>query len=300
MTNAVATLAKESQDLIPGVKAWKNFNGYAVCLLHYSSDPEGRNEEQRREGLAENDFLREHELSFESYAGEPFYGHVYDRYYHEDPSLSYIEEIPVWVGWDFGHRRPGIVVSQVYPDSQFAILGEVLGENQTLNRFVEDSALPYLHEHFPGATLFHAADPAGKQVTDKSEHTSFTILHQYGIFPRARRSEINEGVTHIKNKLLAVRLGGKGLVINPDRCPILTEGFRGGYRYPESTQANPEPLYPAKDGYYEHLMDALRYIAVNVFSLWTPKVKEQHVPSREEELLKKAQRLYDEDDLGFD
>lgn len=139
-----------------------------------------------------------------------------------------------------------------------------MGEDLTLDRFVQDIILPYQDRLFGDkAKYIDFGDIAGRQITDKSEYSSFAILANYGIFPVAKRSEINEGLTIIRQKL-----ADGSLKVHP-RCKTLVEGFKGGYRYPPPTTGTPEPLFPLKDGFYEHSQDAFRYLIVNNFSLFT-------------------------------
>ena len=46
-------------------------------------------------------------------------------------------------------------------------------------------------------------------------------------------------------------------------CEILREGFNGGYTLKRPTRLDPAPDQPAKDGYYEHLFDGLRYLLLS-------------------------------------
>ena len=52
-------------------------------------------------------------------------------------------------------------------------------------------------------------------------------------------------------------------------CKTAIEGFLGGYHYPlhkEGSAFSESYEIPFKDGYYEHIMNAGEYIAVNLFS----------------------------------
>jgi hypothetical protein len=44
---------------------------------------------------------------------------------------------------------------------------------------------------------------------------------------------------------------------------MLVEAFRHGYRYPKPTAAHPTVEQPEKDGFYDHVMDATRYLVEN-------------------------------------
>lgn len=301
VSSNVNNIGYEPSIIAPGMKAWRGLNGYATILCHYTADPLGAQEAVRRVGTLESDFQRENNLDFTSFAGKPVYGSVYQPQIHEDSQIFYNPDLPLWVGWDFGYHRPAVHFSQFHPDGGWWLLGEILGEDQTLPRFVEDNYFPYLHLNFPKKDgqetqlIIHAADPAGNQVTDKSEHTSFTILGTYGIFPRAKKTEINEGLTLISSSLGRQVMGKPGLKVNPVDCPITTDAFRGGYRYPEATAAVPEPRLPEKDGFYEHVMDTTRYVAVHALRLWTPKDKKVEELTFAEKIRRNRTKMQDDD-----
>jgi len=266
------TWSGETTEVVSGLTAWKNVkNGFTVALLHFKADPEGATEAERRSGMTEEQYLREHDLDWSSWAGKPVYTNFTDKCVDEGVFPS--PNIPLYRSWDFGYHRPA--VSWVQAHSGFWVVGEAMGEDMTLNEFINTVALPY-HETLirsmpedKKVKVIDVADPAGKQVTDKSEHTSFSILANHGIFPMARRSEINEGLT-----LLRQSIQEGGFKVHP-RCRIIIEGMKGGYRYPEPTKGRPEPLFPLKDGYYDHLQDTLRYAAIHALSLRIPRKKEK-------------------------
>ncbi len=254
-----------------GLVSWENDNGYTTLLLHFSADQEGKTEEERRQGVTEGDFRREHDLDFTSLAGKAVFPEFGPE--HLTDKLFYVNDIPVWRGWDFGYHRPAVVYSQLLGDGQWWIIGEILGQDMSLPQFIENVVFPYEEKNFPNAVFLDSADIAGRQVTDKSEHSSFTILNRYGIYPIAKKTEIKEGLTLIRQKLADTKLGNPGLFIKQSECPILVEAFSGGYHFEPPRPGRAELEIPAKDGYYDHIVDAVRYIAVNNFHLWVAKPK---------------------------
>jgi hypothetical protein len=61
-------------------------------------------------------------------------------------------------------------------------------------------------------------------------------------------------------------------------CRILIDGLLGGYHYPERSpgQANNDNFeVPFRDGYYEHVCNAVEYVAINVF-----RAVERHTDDR--------------------
>jgi hypothetical protein len=118
---------------------------------------------------------------------------------------------------------------------------------------------------YPGAKYIDADDIAGTQVSDKSQQSSRQILNALGIYPQARKQEINEGAQIIRQKL-PMRVDGKpGLLVNLIETDII-DGFKGGLHYPEVKEGKEQEVYE-KDGYFEHCFDAGRYIATQMFTV---------------------------------
>jgi hypothetical protein len=69
------------------------------------------------------------------------------------------------------------------------------------------------------------------------------------------------------------------MVVHPS-CEILIGGLAGGICYAKGTDANPRPEAPIKDGYYEHIHDALGYGVINVFSIEEKHMTGKHGFSR--------------------
>lgn len=301
MSGETYKLSDQPEEVIEGLRAWRNpGNAFTAVTLHFTADPDGADEEARRAGLSEEAYKREHGLDFTSFAGQPVYRH-FDESRHVPyvsrtvPEVHYSPDYPVWRGWDFGYHHPAVVYAQVH--GGFWIVGELMGEDMTLEDFYHNVVSPYEDIVFKKAKFIDVADPAGRQVSDKSQHSSFAILSNYGIHPMWKKTEINEGLTIIRTKLT------DGTMKFHPRCRILIEGMKGGYRYPEPTKGKPEPLFPLKDGYYEHTMDALRYIAVHAYTLYVPppeKKPETHPPFVERVLARQKKQGWDPDFGAFD
>lgn len=259
----------EPEQVMPGVRVYQNpGNRYTCVLLRYDADPQSASFAERHEGLDEASFRREHGLSFETFGGKPVYRGFDPDKHVSDTKAFHIPGQVLLRGWDFGYHHPAVVWVQVNPG--FRVLGELLGEDVPLDEFVRDFVLPYEEAVFgtpeegKKRQVLDFGDPAGNQVNDKSKWTSFSVLANHGIFVRSRKSEIGEGL-----EILRGVIARNELWVHP-RCRLLTQGFRGGYRYPEPTKQNPNPLKPLKDGYFDHLQDALRYLTIHQIRLRTP------------------------------
>ena len=146
-------------------------------------------------------------------------------------------------------------------------LREILGTDITIDKF-GDLVVKELNGYYPNAECIHYGDPAVAQVNDKSERTSKQILKDKGIIIRHRQSTYRERKEIIEQKL-AHLIGDKpALLVDKRYCKTANDGFLGGYHYPlkkEKQQFIDAFEMPVKDGFYEHIMNAGEYIAVNLF-----------------------------------
>jgi hypothetical protein len=247
---------------------WNPKNKFCVARVHYSCDPEKSTPEWKakaREGLSDRGWNREYEITYDVYAGLPVYSD-FKRGVHVK-AFDVPANATLYRGWDFGYNHPAMVVVYINEFDQFCVKDEILGEHEGIKEFGL-RAKRHCQLKFPGASWLDACDDAGKQVNDKSNETSIQVLNNdpINIYPVFRASGINEGLEIIRQRLLIRNDGKPGFIIHPD-CKILIDSFMGGYRYPEKKEGTPEDEKPLKDGYYEHLCDALRELAINYLEM---------------------------------
>ena len=182
--------------------------------------------------------------------------------YREDlhvKQLKYIPEEPVYVGLDFGFRRPAAVFTQLDPSDRWCILKEYMPENITVHDFAA-GILKIQNQMFPHASRFvYYGDPASRQTSDKSEKTTADILRDYGINVYSRKTSPVARVEIIQKKL-QTWYGDRPSMLTDSGCTFLNDALAGGYHYKENTED------VEKDGLYEHIVDALGYLAVGLFS----------------------------------
>ncbi len=172
-------------------------------------------------------------------------------------------KLPLYRLIDFGFNHPAWVWAQFY-GSQMRVIGEKMGKRKYLDDFIREDCLPYEAETLGSnaGQLFRAfCDPRGSDESDKGK-SSVEVLNDFGIFPVYRRTRIEEGIKALKHFLdTKNEAGDLNFVIHP-RCTILIEALRGGYHRLDGDES------PAKDGYYDHLVDAMRYGAIHLYKRW--------------------------------
>lgn len=180
--------------------------------------------------------------------------------------LKYAAGLPLIRGWDFGFHHPACVWLQVAPTGHVAILHELLGKEEDLRHFAK-RVVETTNQRFGPRTCEDYCDVAGTQKNDRGP-TAVQILHnEFRIFPGYRKVGLFQSVTQINDLLERLPLGLPMLRLAP-HCRLLREAFAGGYCMDKKTDL------PKKDGFYEHVVDALRYGITPVLAGSVPSLYE--------------------------
>lgn len=289
------------EQLCHGV-ALRKIGEWSVVDIDYTADPRKRDPEwalRMRARLGEQRFRREILRDWTVAAGEPYFLEVArepEAYAFEPPHLL---DAPVYVGLDFGLRHPAAVWLQYdAKNDRVFVLREWMPSQIDAYSFRDTvlwlSGERRFEELQPGAmrwaSLLHR-DPVFPAVPFFTERSTAMQIHYWaGHEANMQRAEvaaetaerstaeiweaagIRLGVYAVPvaareltlRKLLTIRPDGwPGLLFSPS-CRILLEGFAGGITFAKGTKANPQPDRAARDGYYEHILDALGYAVVNL------------------------------------
>ena len=215
-------------------------------------------------------------------AGQPYYGGFKAPLHVQRLSVNTHKELVL--GWEYGWHHPYCVISQMDVKGRLVIHDVLLGENELIQTFAT-SVRAYLNSHYLDFPVINYDDPAGLQKSDKSKLSSHEHLAKAGFPATARPSNINEAnydarKTIIEEKLRVLIDGIPSLVINNrTTTQVIIEGFQGGYHYPDPNKHGFVKDRPVKDGYYEHVMNALEYIVVNLFSP-IPSARKKYTPPK--------------------
>jgi len=173
--------------------------------------------------------------------------------------LAYDSRWPVYRSLDFGFANPFVCLwAQLVGDDPHAARLHVLDEYVQTQRTVAEHARVLLRRDWPIRSTF--CDPAGWQRGDITGSGACHELARHGILTKSSRSGIMEGVDVVRS-LLAPALGEPRLLVDP-RCVHMRRALEG-YHYPSGRRSDAAEL-PEKDGTHDHLVDALRYLAVGL------------------------------------
>jgi hypothetical protein len=235
---------KKDNELIPG---------FQILRLHYSADPEKDEKwvEKTKATTESETWEREYELKPVGHDGNyPVFGD-YKKARHESKLLQFDPQVKQIIrGWDFGKVHPCVEFIQI-KGLEKNVIGECYGTNIYLSDFIQE-VFTYSQINFPGATFIDWVDATGKNERDNGL-PSVKIMHQYGLTPKWRMQDIEEGVTKIQKELVMSTSSGRPyLMFNPDKCPHICAAMRGGYQRDKHGK-------PIKDGTHDHPADAFRY-----------------------------------------
>jgi hypothetical protein len=240
-----------------GVTEWRNRrNGFFVCRLHYTADPEKRSptwKEKTSEGLSLRAWNREYEISWTTPEGEPVVPE-FDATKHVRP-IPVTRDARLLRFWDFGAVSPVVLFCQLSTYGQLLIHQELCPFNTPL-----DQLLPIVHalsvDLVTRGDYFDAGDPEAESVG--SFGTISELLQRAGIFMHTNRPGREVSYATLRERFLrsvfVPRIGHEPAVLVSPRCPNLIEALSGGFHLSALPPYRPVKAHPMKD-----LVDALRY-----------------------------------------
>jgi len=199
--------------------------------------------------------------------GDPVF-QAFDRRYHvsKEP-LVFNPKLPMFRSWDFGWRGTAIVIGQDDVErKQIRILKEFFYERTLLDTIAID-VLNQCWQLWRDIDWVDYMDPAGVQKRVEGP-SAFDILCGKGLRPKGFKSTIEFGLSIIEQQLklltyrrdvVDVEYVKPGFIIDPS-CRHLINAFVSGYC--NEKDAPIDVIRPVKDGFYDHIMDALRYAMV--------------------------------------
>lgn len=201
--------------------------------------------------LARREYATTPEDAFESPGGRYF-----ERFTRER-NVRKVTAQPSWKTWrgvDFGFRHPACLWVQKAPSGQLFVIGEYAPENITTEEYRD--GIVAMDARLGVTPLASYCDPAGKAANVQTAESEFEVLKRARLNPKGKPSGIRDGCMRIMNLLADPDLP---LVVSED-CPQLIRCL---------TQVKPDKSKPElydqrEDSPYQHLLDALRYLLVNV------------------------------------
>lgn len=252
---------------IEGVDVWRNpRNKFVIVDLHYTANPAKRGAAWReavKASMPIRDFLMEYEKSWQTYEGKPVYEDYIKSIHAVKRSIEPEPGLPLILGWDFG-LTPACVIGQLV-GTQLRILKEFVEEDGSILKLAP-KVWEHLKTEFPewhrnDEKIISFIDPAGFKRAETDERTCAMVLGECG-FTKVMPGPVTWEPRRQAVEKLLVRMnrGEPALIIAEPDCPVLQEGFGGGYHYPEKVlEIEPAKARPEKNK-FSHPHDALQYL----------------------------------------
>lgn len=236
-------------------------DGKPTVSLHTPDDPQ-ENKLNLRKGYYEEmdvmpDDLQQRYLKNEwvdVFPGAPVYGQFNEKL-HVNPNIRFHNNT-LYRFWDFGYNRPSCHFAQVNTNGWLQVMREFMGKQIEGGQFINTINMQ-TSVHYPEAlAIVDVGDIAVKQQKDTG--SMLRLLTEAGINMTYKTVPLDVSHALMRKQLSTLIAGVPALQLHPD-CKVTIAGFKGGYRLKD------DGVTPFKDGYYDHLMDDLRY---GVFSLY--------------------------------
>lgn len=98
------------------------------------------------------------------------------------------------------------------------------------------------------------------------------LLNNAGVLMRYQRTPFDLSIQLLRKRFESIIEGEPAVVIDSS-CRILLDGLAGGYHLKD------DGVTPRKDGYFDHLIDALRYGVFNLFGATLSANLPEHLPT---------------------
>jgi hypothetical protein len=213
-------------------------------------DTQGRSDEYIRTFI---DGLYGHSL-----AGTPVYKYFKPDYHISKQGLQAIRGStrPLIVGMDLG-LTPAAVIGQMDSRGRMLVLGEAVGFDMGVQRFIRTKLKPLLNEKFAGIKVQIVCDPAGKQRQQGDEKSTVNLIEAEGfsVIP-ASTNAIAARLNAVDDYLMRNTDGDAAFLLDPS-CTALKAAMMGGYRFHPKT-GNIEKSK------HSHVAEALQYLALHI------------------------------------
>lgn len=257
---------------LPGTRVWTNKkNRFCVLELHYTADPAKRSEvfkESIKNSMPLMDYLREYELHWDTFEGQPVYPEFSKLHICNDKPVPAVG-VPMLIAFDFG-LTPAAVIAQ-FENGRLTIFKEYVEVNMGALRFVP-KVIADIRMRWPSKSDLRKdwrcfIDPSGVNRSDTDESSCAQILSASGFAPAPGPIAFEERRKAVGNFLMQMTKEGPAFQIYGNECPTLVKGFEGGYRFDaKAVDKEPNKLRPVKDS-FSHPHDCLQYVCAGVRGL---------------------------------
>ncbi|HEX2617365.1 MAG TPA: hypothetical protein VHL57_07465, partial [Flavobacteriales bacterium] len=149
---------------------------------------------------------------------------------------------------------PAVLFCAIDNAGRLYVLRERMGKQQQVEAFGNEVNM-LTAKHFPDAgRVMDYGDPAVKQKKDTGQALAI-LAKKCRITVRFKHTPFDLSMQEVRHRFERL-IEGKPAIQIARKCMILVNGLKGGYHMKMNGM---EAVEPVKDGFYDHLCDALRY-----------------------------------------
>ena len=230
---------------------------------YYTNNAEGQSEEHIRVML-----LGEYGISENA---KRIY-HEYNDDIHSVDKLEYLEGRTVYIGIDY-ETLPSATFCQVTQNGRILLIKEIMAEKSGFRSFCENLLTPYVNSFLRGYEFVVTDDPAGNAQQPTDEKTCRMVLQEFGLNASPAYSNFFGPRTEAVRNILNLMIDGKSAFsLSREGCPMIREGFMGGYHYKTiATADGVESTGKAEKNKFADIHDALQYNIMGIKGAPQPK-----------------------------
>lgn len=247
-----------------GLKVWNDSLskfGQRVEVIHFSTRDNLENLppgyiEQVTAGMSPDEISRYIDGQWGTIVkGTPVYGKILHPDFHIRTMPRYPGQV-LLRGWDFGFNHPATSFRLLDQMGRMNIAHAVMGEKKDLRDFIPQILQETLVRFGEDVRIFDYGDPRGHDKSPSGRETCFDVLKEHGVHAigeRGSREYVEDGIAQVRREFATLIEGLPQLTIDPG-CSLIRAAYFGKYVRGDDGK-------PVKDGYYEHICDADRYIS---------------------------------------
>lgn len=202
--------------------------------------------------------------------GQPVFSPPFQHEVHVG-TPAWQAQLPLVRSWDFGFRHPAVTIHQMgrcrFKTVHWIILAEIAESFELEAEQLAQEVRTYTAQMFPLLhpwMLLDCGDKAGTNRTDKGPGPIARLKqppHKLSI--RWKPCNIDPGIELIARRLRSTCPCGSPVVVVHRRCAHVIDALSGGYHWPRSRTGSGPGMKPHKDGFYDDVMDSVRYAGEN-------------------------------------
>ena len=202
--------------------------------------------------------------------GNPVYNPPFEHGRHVgDP--KYLKHLPLVRAWDFGFRHPAVTFHQ-FGRCQHRTVHWII--HASLDELFEleaehlaEKVKEYTRQIFPEAhpaMVVDCGDRAGANRNDRGPGPIIRLRPRpHNLQIKYKSCNLEPGIELINRRLRSTCTCGAPVVLIHRRATNVIDGFAGGYHFPRLRPGKAPGEKPAKDEFYDDIMDSIRYAAEN-------------------------------------